>query len=80
MRQFESNGDTNAPAKSRIPIIALSGNAMKEQVQEAMEHGTSDYLIKPCKQVDLSRTLKYWEHIVHTGAPHRPMQDSKRLR
>jgi len=80
MRQFESSRSTSDSQRPKTPIIALSGNAMKEQVQEAMEHGTSDYLIKPCKQADLSRSLKYWEHIVHTGAPHRPMQDSKRLR
>lgn len=79
MRQFESSHNTD-PRRPRVPIIALSGNAMKEQVAEAMETGTSDYLVKPCKQADLRRTLKYWEHVVHTGAPHRPMELSKRPR
>jgi len=80
MRHFEGSRDTDDVRRPRIPIIALSGNAMKEQVQQAMDTGTSDYLIKPCKQADLRRTLKYWEHVVHTGAPHRPMELSKRPR
>lgn len=69
MRDFEEahlNGH-------RTPIIALSGNALKEQIDDAMSMGTSDYLIKPCKQADLARTLQYWEQIVHTGASHKPL-------
>lgn len=74
MRDYEaiklvSEGTT----RRRIPIIALSGNALTEQINDAMAAGTSDYLVKPCKRVDLARTLVYWEKVVHTGAPHKPM-------
>jgi response regulator of citrate/malate metabolism len=51
---------------------------MMEQVTDAWSAGISDYLIKPCKRADLARTLSYWEHVVHTGAEHRPMSDKMR--
>ncbi|KAJ9619856.1 hypothetical protein H2203_008129 [Taxawa tesnikishii (nom. ined.)] len=70
MREFEAAHAT----RIRTPIIALSGNALKDQVDQAMVAGTSDYLVKPCKRADLARTLKYWEHVVHTGAPHQRSQ------
>lgn len=74
MREFEALKDmTDGSNRRRTPIIALSGNALKEQVSDAMTVGTSDYLVKPCKRVDLARTLAYWEKIVHTGAQHTPM-------
>ncbi|KAI5251828.1 hypothetical protein E4T42_04021 [Aureobasidium subglaciale] len=61
------------PARKRIPIIALSGNAMKEQVQEAMTAGTSDYMIKPCKRAQLKMMLEHWERISHDGSVHTPL-------
>lgn len=73
MRDWEANGALN----ERIPIIALSGNALKDQIDEAMAMGTSDYLIKPCKKADLARTLAYWERVVHSGAPHKPLFDKR---
>lgn len=74
IREYESAVMING-APHRMPVIALSGNALKEQVTDAMAAGISDYLVKPCKQVDLARRLAYWEQTVHTGAEHRPMLD-----
>ena len=74
MREFEAlQAEKFSPPRPRIPIIALSGNALKEQIDDAMAVGTSDYLVKPCKRADLAKTLSYWEKVVHTGAPHMPM-------
>lgn len=56
-----------------------SGNAMKEQVTDAMSAGLSDYLIKPCKRSDLARTLTHWEQVVHTGAEHKPTFDKMKV-
>ncbi|KAI5211034.1 hypothetical protein E4T38_01696 [Aureobasidium subglaciale] len=70
MREHEK---TQNPARKRIPIIALSGNAMKEQVQEAMTAGTSDYMIKPCKRAQLKMMLEHWERISHDGSVHTPL-------
>jgi response regulator of citrate/malate metabolism len=46
-----------------------------EQVTEALSAGISDYLIKPCKRADLARMLAHWEHVIHTGAEHKPTFD-----
>ncbi|KAI5272701.1 hypothetical protein E4T47_04001 [Aureobasidium subglaciale] len=70
MREHEK---TQNPARKRIPIIALSGNAMKEQVQEAMTAGTSDYMIKPCKRAQLKMMLEHWERISNDGSVHTPL-------
>ena len=67
MRQHESSRMKQGSGRP-VPIIALSGNALKEQVTAAMSAGCNDYLIKPCKRSDLARTLSRWERIVHTGA------------
>lgn len=72
IREFEARKGVSS--RNRLPIIALSGNAMTEQVSDALAVGISDYLIKPCKQAQLSRTLKHWERVVHTGAEHLPGQ------
>ena len=57
---------------------ARSGNAMTQQVTDALSAGISSYLVKPCKQADLARTLIYWEHIVDSSADHRPLTDRLR--
>lgn len=73
IREHESSATRKSSQK--MPIIALSGNALKEQVTAAMVAGCSDYLVKPCKQVDIARRLTYWERIIHNGAEHKPMLD-----
>jgi PAS domain S-box-containing protein len=73
IREHESSAAINR--SQRMPIIALSGNALNEQVTAAMDSGCSDYLVKPCKQLDLAKRLAYWERIVHSRAEHRPMLD-----
>lgn len=77
MREHELSRHSSDPAHRRTPIIALSGNALKDQIDEAMAMGTSDYLIKPCKKADLAKTLSYWEHVVHSGAPHKALFDKR---
>jgi PAS domain S-box-containing protein len=69
IRQFEQGKE----GRKRTPIIALSGNALKEQISTALAAGCSDYIVKPCNQVNLGLALSYWERIVHTGAEHRAM-------
>ena len=73
MRDFESSPANTNSVRIRTPIIALSGNAMKEQIEEAMAAGTSDYMIKPCKRAQLQTMLNHWERIVHDGAAHQPL-------
>ena len=46
--------------KSRIPIIALSANALDEDVAKALESGMNDHLMKPIDIYQLCATLKKW--------------------
>lgn len=75
-QQQRQHPQTKHKQHQSIPIIALSGNALTEQVAEAFEAGVSDYLLKPTKKVDLIKTLRYWEEIVHRGDVHQPMSES----
>ncbi|KAG9545740.1 hypothetical protein KCU79_g16318, partial [Aureobasidium melanogenum] len=73
MREHEKSHPSTNSRRIPIPIIALSGNAMKEQVEEAMAAGTSDYMIKPCKRAQLKLMLEHWERIMHDGSAHTPL-------
>jgi CheY-like chemotaxis protein len=42
MREHEKTNPNNDPRHLRIPIIALSGNAMKEQVEEALQKSSTE--------------------------------------
>jgi CheY-like chemotaxis protein len=44
--------------KSRIPIIALSASAMKDDMERGMAHGMTDYLTKPVNLKILTSTLE----------------------
>ena len=45
---------------SRIPIIALTANALKGDSEKCLASGMNDYLAKPVKIDDLSRMLAKW--------------------
>lgn len=47
-------------SKSQIPIIALSANALDEDVAKALESGMNDHLMKPIDIYQLYATLKKW--------------------
>ena len=44
----------------RIPIIALTANAMSDYKQKCMDAGMDDYLSKPFSQEQLSEKLFRW--------------------
>ncbi|WP_165665891.1 ATP-binding protein [Metapseudomonas otitidis] len=48
------NGDT------RVPIIALTANALQGDREACLEAGMNDYLAKPFKRADLQRVLQRW--------------------
>ncbi|KAI9137083.1 hypothetical protein BKA69DRAFT_62693 [Paraphysoderma sedebokerense] len=50
--------------KIRTPIVALSGNARKEKIKEALDCGVDDYLIKPCNLEGLEKMIQKWEVFV----------------
>ena len=46
----------------RIPIIAMTANAMQGDEQMCLEAGMDDYLAKPVKQEHMARILEKWLH------------------
>ncbi len=55
IRQYENDNET-----ARIPIIALTANAMKGDDERCFEVGMNDYLSKPAKIEQIERVIKKW--------------------
>ena len=60
-----------APAGSRIPIIALTAHALAAHHQECVEAGMDDFLSKPIRIQDLRECLVRWDPQT-TGAESEP--------
>ncbi len=45
---------------SRIPIIALTAGALKEDKEQCLQAGMDDYLCKPVKKEALAQKLSRW--------------------
>lgn len=57
IRDWEAaQGQTNNP----VPIIALTGHALKNDRQECLDAGMNHYLTKPVKQTELLETLEHY--------------------
>ena len=48
------------PEGSRLPIIAVTANAMQGEVQRCLERGMDDYLSKPLRLSKLGEMLQKW--------------------
>lgn len=57
----EGEGEREGKAKRRRkPIIGLSGNARKEQIETAIAAGMDDYLVKPYTKETLMKMIGKW--------------------
>ena len=48
------------PAGTRLPIIAITANAMQGEARRCRERGMDDYLSKPLRMSELAPMLKKW--------------------
>ena len=48
------------PAGTRLPIVAITANAMQGEAQRCRARGMDDYLSKPLRMTDLATMLEKW--------------------
>ncbi len=72
MDGYEATGrirDLEGETARRVPIIALTANAMKGDRERCIESGMTDYISKPIRREDLAEMLVRW---VRETRPPRP--------
>jgi len=62
------------PKGSRIPIIALTANALTQDVERCFQSGMDDYLSKPLRIEDLSALLNKWIGEIEINGRGQPTQ------
>ena len=50
----------NRPDAEIIPIIAMSANVFKEDVDKCLESGMNDHTVKPIDIKDVLKKIQFW--------------------
>jgi signal transduction histidine kinase/DNA-binding response OmpR family regulator len=78
MDGYEATGEIRNPESEvlddKVPVIALTANAMKGDREKCLEAGMDDYLCKPVNPQELHDMLEKW--IAKTDSSHRSAVDS----
>ena len=53
------------PKYSKIPIIALSAHSSQEDINEILNAGANDYLVKPVKKDEIIEKINKWYSVNH---------------
>jgi two-component system, sensor histidine kinase len=62
MDGFEATRTIRSELLSNVPIIALTANAVKGEMDKCLQAGMNDYLSKPFEEEDLLRLIVKWVH------------------
>jgi CheY-like chemotaxis protein len=68
-REAELKQDAPNDSARRMPIIALTANAMKGDRERCLAAGMDDYLAKPFNKEQLSAVLERWTNVAGEPAP-----------
>ena len=59
----------------RVPIIAMTADAMQESRERCFAVGMDDFIIKPVKQLDLLHAVERWLPSRAVNEPQRAMRE-----
>ena len=65
-------------AGSRLPIIAVTANAMQGEAQRCLAYGMDDYLSKPLRMTELATMLEKW--LPEPAPSHTPVEFNHHIR
>ena len=64
MDGYEATGEIRNPESKvldhKVPVVAMTANAMKGDREKCLEAGMDDYLSKPVKPQEISDMLEKW--------------------
>jgi signal transduction histidine kinase/FixJ family two-component response regulator len=78
IREWERTSSIDGSTAARLPIIALTANAMRGDRERCLEAGMDDYITKPLSRDDLARVLE-GQGLAGAGRPSRTDDDASCL-
>jgi PAS domain S-box-containing protein len=72
VRKMEKDSDSD----ERIPIVAITANALQGEVDRCIEAGMDDYLAKPLEMTKLKMTLIKWMPVMDASGDAQPSSSS----